>query len=159
MTFDEVFDRTVGYEGGYINDPLDPGGETKWGISKREYPRLIISELTRDDAKTIYKRDFWNNLDLDDHFDAVKYQVFDYAVNSGMGTAIRSLQKAINVAADGNWGPVSDLALRNTNEPDVILRLNAERLEYMTGLKNWSHDGKGWARRIANNLRYGSGDQ
>lgn len=158
MTFDVVFDRVLGHEGGYVNDPNDPGGETQWGISKRSYPHINIKELTRDGAKEIYRRDFWDRLGADGLPDGVAFQLFDFAVNSGIGTAIRYLQRAIGVADDGYWGPISKAKALATSETDMILGLNAERLEFMTKLKNWQFHGRGWARRIAQNLRFGVKD-
>lgn len=153
--FDRCFDRLIGHEGGYVNDPDDPGGETKWGVSKRAYPHLDIPSLTRDDARTIYRRDFWDRLHADRLPASVAFQLFDFAVNSGIETAVRYLQRALGVADDGHWGPASQAAADAATETDLIMALNAERLEYMTRLKNWTHHSRGWARRIAANLRYG----
>jgi lysozyme family protein len=158
MTFESTFDRLLGHEGGYVNDPTDPGGETNWGISKRSYPDVDIKNLTRDGAKAIYRRDFWDRLRADTLFDGVAYQLFDFAVNSGIETAVRYLQRAVGVADDGHWGPASAAAAAAMTESDTILRLNAERLDFMTRLKNWPNHGKGWARRIAGNLRFGAVD-
>ena len=55
LNFEDAFDRLISHEGGYVNDPLDPGGETKFGISKRSYPTLDIAALTREDARAIYR--------------------------------------------------------------------------------------------------------
>lgn len=158
MTFDHAFDRVLGHEGGYVSHPADPGGETKWGISKRSYPHLDILTLTRDDAKVIYRRDFWNRMKADHLPDGVAFQLFDFAVNSGIETAVRHLQRAVGVADDGIWGPVSQAAANRFTESDLILRLNAERLDFMTRLTTWQTFGRGWARRIARNLRYGAED-
>jgi lysozyme family protein len=158
VTFDTVFERTIGHEGQYSNDPRDPGGETNWGISKRSHPNLIIKSLTREQAKDIYLYEFWNIIEADTLPDSVAYQVFDFAVNSGIETAIRYFQRTLNVADDGNFGPESKVAMQKMTEPDMIMNLNAERLEFMTKLKNWPNASKGWARRIAQNLRYGSLD-
>lgn len=158
MIFDEVFNRLMGHEGNYSNDPNDPGGETKWGISKRAYPSLIIKSLTREDAYNIYKKDFWDKLELYSIPDNVSFQLFDFAVNSGIQTAIRYFQRALGIADDGYFGPISKETMKNTSETDMIMNLNAERLNYMTRLSGWSSFSKGWARRIANNLRYGSLD-
>jgi lysozyme family protein len=158
MTFDLAFDRLMGSEGGYVNNPDDPGGETNWGISKRSYPNLIISKLTRDNAKDIYKRDFWDRINADKLPDGVAFQLFDFAVNSGIETAIRYFQRALGVADDGHWGPISQQKVNNTTESDMIMMLNAERLEFMTKLSNWPNAGKGWVRRIAQNLKYGALD-
>jgi len=158
MTFDEACDRVLGHEAGYVNDPADPGGETKWGISKRSYPQVNIAALTRDEAKAIYQRDFWTRVHADTLPGSVAYQLFDFAVNSGIETAVRAVQRALDVADDGHWGPISQAAAARTSESDLVLGLNAERLDFMTRLRNWPHAGKGWARRIASNLRYGARD-
>lgn len=158
MNFDPVFDRLIGHEGGYVNNPLDPGGETNWGISKRSYPNIDIKNLTRNGAKEIYRVDFWNRINGDRLPDGVSYQLFDFAVNSGIEVAVRYFQRALGVADDGHWGPVSQSAADQTSESDMILGLNAERLEFMTKLVNWPNASRGWARRIAQNLRYGAID-
>jgi lysozyme family protein len=158
MTFDDAFDRLIDHEGGYVNNLKDPGGETKWGISKRSYPQVNIKALTRDDARLIYRKDFWNRISADSLHDGVAFQTFDFAVNSGIEVAVRYLQRAVGVADDGFWGPVSVRAAAATSETDTIMRLNAERLDFMTRLKNWPNASRGWARRIAGNLRYGAID-
>lgn len=158
MKFERAFDRLLGHEGGYVNDPNDPGGETNWGISKRTYPDLDIRALTREQAQEIYRRDFWDRINGDRLHDGVAWQLFDFAVNSGIETAVRYLQRALGVADDGHWGKVSQEAADSTSETDTILRLNAERLDFLTRLSNWKHHGRGWARRIAGNLRYGADD-
>lgn len=158
MNFDTAFDRLIGHEGGYVNDPRDPGGETKWGISKRAYPNVDIKALTREDARKIYFRDFWQRLSANILPDGVAFQLFDFAVNSGIETAVRYLQRAVGAADDGHWGPISQATLEAMEESDVVMRLNAERLDFMTRLKNWPDAGRGWARRIAGNLRYGAID-
>lgn len=164
MTFDLAFDRLLdpSHEGGYVNNPNDPGGETNWGISKRAYPKLDIRALTRDQAKALYRRDFWDRVDGDRMiargFGAVAFQAFDFAVNSGIETAVRYLQRAVGVADDGHWGPISQAALDAMSVSDIVLRLNAERLDFMTRLSNWPNASRGWARRIASNLRFGAED-
>lgn len=158
LGFDQAFDRLLGHEGGYVNDPSDPGGETQWGISKRSYPALTIRALTRDDAKRIYLRDFWARIQADTLPDGVAFQIFDFAVNSGIETAVRYLQRAIGVADDGHWGKVSQAAADAMSESDLIMRLCAERLDYMTRLSNWPSASKGWTRRVAQDLRYGAED-
>jgi len=158
VKYDVAFDRLIDHEGGYVNDPNDPGGETKWGISKRSYPHLNIKDLTREDARQIYLTDYWDKVNGEKLHDGVAFQTFDFAVNSGIQTAIRYLQRALGAADDGHWGPRSQAAADAMSESDQIMRLNAERLDFMRKLKNWPHHGAGWAGRIANNLRYGAED-
>lgn len=156
--FEILIGRILGHEGGYVNDQSDPGGETKWGISKRSYPMLHIASLRKEDAIAIYKKDFWVPLKGDRFHDGVAYQLLDSAVNSGLNQSIRFLQRALGVADDGIFGPVSIAASEAMSESDQILLFNAERIEFMTKLKNWPNHGKGWMRRIAQNLRYGAID-
>jgi len=156
ISFDQAFTRLLGHEGGYVNNPDDPGGETNWGISKRSYPHLDIKNLTREQAMTIYYQDFWGL--LGDADGALKFQLFDFAVNSGVSTAIRKLQLVVGVADDGHWGPMSKAALGAMSLNDVLMLLNAERLDFMTRLKNWPDASRGWARRIVTNLRYAAKD-
>lgn len=157
MTFRDVVDRTLGHEGGYVNNPADPGGETQWGISKRAYPTVNIKTLTREQAIEIYERDYW--LPMGSTLSAaVNYQLFDATVNHGRGNAVRFLQRAVGVADDGVWGPRSAAACKAMKEADVLLRFLAERLTFMTKLSTWQTFGKGWARRIADNLKYAAED-
>ena len=152
MTFEKAFAKLIDHEGGYVNNPRDPGGETKFGISKRAYPALNIADLTLDDAKAIYRRDYWNRAQCDRLHPDVAFQVFDGAVNSGIGNSIRWMQEAAGVAVDGIVGP---LTLRKVGDMDtaiVIARYNGVRLKFMASLSTWDVFGRGWARRIAANL-------
>lgn len=156
--FRTFIERLLSHEGGYVNHPADPGGETKWGISKRSYPKVNIRNLSREAAIEIYRTDFWQRSQADDLPPAVGFQLLDAAVNSGIGQATRWLQKAAGVADDGVIGPVTLAALQCADPNDLVLRFNAERLEFMTRLSTWDKFGKGWARRIAGNLRLASQD-
>lgn len=156
VDFDKAFDRLMGHEGGYTDGKGDPGGETKWGVSKRSYPHLDIQSLTRDGAKVIYRRDFWGRVAVTSP--ALRYQVFDFAVNSGIDTAVRKLQQVLGVADDGVWGPVSAAALARAEESDLLMRFLAARIRFMTRLSNWQLHGAGWMNRIAGQLDYGAED-
>ena len=156
MDFSTAFDRLLGNEGGYSNNPSDPGGETNWGISKRSYPNVDIKNLTRDVAKEIYMRDFWKPL-ADAPF-AIKYQAFDFAVNSGIQTSIRKLQAAVGVADDGHWGPLSAAALAKMDLNDVIMKYVAQRGRFWTKCAAWPTMGAGWMNRLCKQLEYGAED-
>ena len=156
--FDQAFDRLMTLEGGYVNDPADPGGETKWGISKRSYPLVNIAALTREQAKEIYMRDFWTRGKMDQYDPAIAFQVFDFSVNSGIETALRKMQSAVGVADDGFVGPITAAAVAAMKPADFIMRFTAERLDFWTRLSTWPTVGRGWARRAAQDLRYGAQD-
>lgn len=159
MSFETAVNRVLENEGGYVWNISDPGGETKWGISKRQYPNLNIKELTKEDAKKIYKQDFWDRIDGDELPEDVAFQVFDAAVNHGIGNAIRMLQRAIGVVDDGHFGPLSHAGVRRLAHVDLVLRFNAERLNFYTKLSTWPSFGKGWVNRVADNLRYAAEDE
>lgn len=146
--------RIIGHEGGEINDPRDPGGHTKWGISQRSYPDLDIGALTVQDAAAIYLRDYAVPLKLWRFENGVAFQLFDFAVNSGPPTAIRQLQQAVGVEDDGIIGPITLAALAARSEAELVLLIISERLDYMTQLRGWNTFGRGWARRMAKNMRY-----
>jgi lysozyme family protein len=157
MNFDQAFDTLIGFEGGYANDSRDSGGETMWGITRR----VAIQEgyqgdmhlLPRDTAKAIYKKRYWDAMRTDNMPDALKYSLFDAAVNSGVGQAIKWLQRAMDVGEDGVLGPLTLDAAQRANGLRLAVKLNAERLDFMTSLPTWSAYGKGWSRRIAANLK------
>jgi lysozyme family protein len=154
VTFDQVFDKLINHEGGYVFNPHDPGGETKFGISKRSYPALDIASLTLADAKTIYRRDFWDRAQCDKLHPDLAFDLFDGAVNSGIGQAIRWLQRAVGVADDGVVGPLTLASINRENDTSAIrARYSGHRLDFMTRLSTWDVFGKGWARRIAFNLQ------
>lgn len=158
MNFDVAINRVLSSEGGYVNNPADPGGETKWGISKRSYPMLDIATLTREDAIEIYKHDFWVAGQMDKMPDAVAFNALDFAVNSGIQTALRKLQEAIGVADDGHIGPVTMAAMQAMAPHDLAVKYIAARLKFMAKLKAWDTFGRGWANRIADNLLYSATD-
>ncbi|MBK1690992.1 hypothetical protein CKO33_02250 [Ectothiorhodospira mobilis] len=92
-------------EGGYVNDPRDPGGETNFGISKRAHPGVDIANLTRDGAAAIYRRDYWDAVSCGELPAPVDHVVFDAAVNQGTTAAVKTLQSALGVTPDGIVGP------------------------------------------------------
>lgn len=160
--YSQDFERCIQFilrvEGGYTFNPNDPGGETKYGITKRDYPDLNIASLTEEDAKKIYWFDYWlkNRCDKIDSL-PVKLTYFDTCVNMGPRRAGKFLQKTIsylhNITIDGIVGPktisiCNDLCSDHTNEmfiyTDVILRraffytkLATKRRKLQVFLKGW----------------------
>lgn len=151
MNFDKAFEIIIGHEGGYVNDHRDPGGETKYGISKRAYPAVDIYNLTLDQAKLIYKRDYWDAVDAESIPGVARLMVFDCAVNCGVTTARKLLQRAVGTKDDGVIGPKTRAAISAT--PDIEQRFAGFWLQYYTDLKGFDTYGKGWVRRVANDLR------
>lgn len=152
----EWLKRILGHEGGYWDDPV--GGPTRWGISKKAYPHLDIENLSIEAATVIYIRDYVSPLGLSRFPPGVAFQLLDFAVNSGPKTAIVQLQEAIGVEADGKVGPETIGKIEAMSASDIVMLFLAERLEFMTRLKNWKSNCTGWVLRIVGNLRYGAKD-
>lgn len=148
MDFLTAFTLVVAVEGNYVNDPQDPGGETKFGISKRSYPNLDIKSLTLDSVKPIYLADFWNKLRCDDLPDAIRHFVFDTGVQCGEDWAAMSVQRAVGALPDGNIGPRT-LAEVKARDPNQILRLIfVDRAFHYASDPNVRRFGRGWFARL-----------
>lgn len=148
FVFDTAFDITIGFEGEYVNDPNDAGGETKFGISKKAYPDIDIKNLTIEQAKEIYKRDYWDRCKCAFMPDALSIALYDFAVNSGTKRAIRYLQRALGVTVDGYIGNQTIGACNRVPTKYVLHKFINYRLEFLMGLKNWKYFGNGWGRRV-----------
>lgn len=153
MNFDQAFDILLKHEGGFSDHPADRGGKTHYGITEavaREVGyRGDMRELPLDLAKRIYKDRYWDAVRADELPEAVRYAVFDAAVNSGPRQAIRWLQRAVGVRDDGIIGPQTLAAVRAANPERLLRRFLSQRLRFMTNLPNWGSFSRGWARRIA----------
>ena len=151
--FDQCFEKLIAHEGGVSENPKDPGGLTNYGISQRAYPNLDIRSLTLAEVKQLYKRDYWDRAQCDQLPSQLSYLVFDAAVNSGIGQSIRFLQRAVGVADDGSIGPITLSAAKRMDTESLCARFLGQRLEFMTRLTTFDVFGKGWARRIADQLK------
>ena len=153
MNLDAAFTTLLKHEGLYSDHAADPGGKTMYGITEavaREVGyRGDMRELPLELAKRIYKDRYWDTVKAEQLPPAVRYVVFDAAVNSGPGQAAKWLQRALGVADDGVIGPKT-LAAANAANPDALkMRMLGQRLKFMTNLPNWEPFSRGWSRRIA----------
>lgn len=162
--FDRAFERLVGHEGGFQADPEDRGNwtggnvgkgqlkGTKYGISAMSYPHIDIENLSLDKAKSIYFNDYWRPVIHKEYPDTILFDLFDMAVNSGVKFANKTLQRALIVEPDGVIGPKTLAAVARIDPLILSNRLNAERLMAMTGMNTFSTYGRGWVRRVAQNI-------
>lgn len=151
MSFGRAFDLLMLREGGFVDDPKDTGGVTKYGISLHAYPHLGyegIKNLTREQARALYLQDYWSKIRGDDLPDGLALCVFDYAVNSGVGAAIRLLQQAVQVPVDGALGPITLAAMKRIPERELIEHFSTERLLLLTTMSGWPRFRRGWTRRV-----------
>lgn len=135
------------HEGGYINHPSDPGGETKYGISKRAYPELDIKNLTKEDAEMLYYADYWQPLKCEALPTGIALVLFDMGVNMGNRAAVKCIQRAVMVKDDGVIGPMTRAAVSAHDKADVIEKLTQERLWHYAQLGTFKTFGRGWIRR------------
>ncbi len=161
-TFQGLFDRLMKHEGGYINHPTDPGGETMYGVTKRVARAYgyngAMRSLPKSTAQAIADKLYWQAINGDELPRAVAWQVVDAAYNHGNRQAVKFLQRAIGASADGVIGPRTLAKVKAMDQNDIIFLFLAERLEFFTNLRIWQTFGKGWARRIAGNLRWAAND-
>ena len=157
MNFTQAFTQLMRFEGGYTNNPADAGGETNYGVTKRVAESFGYLGAMRDMpisfAQRVYEQGYWKPCRCDDLPESIRYDVFDAAVNSGPAQAIKWLQRAVGVVDDGIIGRVTLAACNDTQH--INSKFNGQRLMFMTALPSWSTFGKGWARRIADNLMRG----
>ena len=143
-------------EGGFVDNPADPGGATNMGITLRTLsdwrhaPASVedVRDLSVDEAERIYRANYWNAMRCDSLPAGVDLMVFDFGVNAGPEESIRSLQRAAGVPADGRLGPETLAAVSRMNPADLTSRLADERLDFYRGLSTFSTFGAGWTRRV-----------
>lgn len=151
MQFRKAVSIILELEGGLVDDPRDPGGLTKFGISLAAYPKLGrqgIMELTLEKARAIYRRDFWDAARCSELPAALRLVVFDAAINQGAKTAIRILQKVLGVTVDGMIGPQTLGAAGKADCEQLVVDFMAERAERYAGLATFKTFGRGWMRRL-----------
>ena len=149
FVWNTAINLTLGFEGGYVNDRKDRGGETKYGVSKKAYPDLDIKNLTIEEAKKIYKKDYWDRCKCQFIPDALSIALFDFAVNSGTKRAIKHLQKALGVTEDGIIGNQTIGACNRLPVRQTFNKFIDSRLEFLMGLKDWQRYGNGWGKRVS----------
>lgn len=155
--FDKAFSRLLVHEGGYSDHPSDPGGVTNMGVTKRVWEEWVghpvdektMRNLTPDMVKPLYKRKYWDKVCGDDLPAGLDYCVFDAAVNSGPGRAIKWLQQALGVTQDGALGPKTIAAVKAADPKLLVVGYNAIRLTFLQELPTWNTFGRGWGRRVA----------
>ena len=144
------------HEGGYVNHPKDPGGETNLGVTKRVYEEhggtKDMKELTVEDVAPIYKKGYWDKMKCDDLPSGLDLCVFDFGVNAGPGRAAKFLQKMIGTTVDGGIGPMTltkvNKHVGDNGLKESIKQYQNARQKYYENLSTFDTFGKGWTRRV-----------
>ena len=152
--FDEIIEVVLEHEGGYVNDPKDPGGETNFGIAKRSHPDVDIKNLTKEGAKEIYKEVYWDKNKVESLPEELWHIYFDMCVNQGKSRAVKIIQRAVNgkggsLTVDGGMGPMTIAAIDKSKVE--LGRVRAYRVKYYADLVTKKPDLErfyfGWFKR------------
>ena len=152
--FDDIIEAVLHHEGGYVNDPKDPGGETNYGIAKRSHPDVDIKNLTREGAKEIYKEVYWDKNKVESLPKDLWHIYFDMCVNQGKSRAVKIIQRAVNgkggsLTVDGGMGPMTIAAIGKSRVE--LNRVRAYRVKYYSDLVTKKPDLErfyfGWFKR------------
>jgi lysozyme family protein len=155
--WDSCFAMVLKHEGGYVNNPKDPGGMTNLGVTRKNWEAYLDRDVTEADmraltpemVKPFYKRNYWDKIRGDELPAGVDYAAYDLAVNSGTGRAAKYLQQIAGAPADGVIGPQSLKAIQKCDSEDVVDEICNMRMEFLKGLGTFETFGKGWSSRVA----------
>ena len=159
--FDHCLAAVLKHEGGYVDNPKDPGGATNLGCTKKVWEEWVGREATKDDIRALkvtdvaplYKQKYWDLIKGDDLPSGADYVMFDCAINSGTGRSAKIAQKLCGATPDGAIGPASLAAIVGFCDRDgarhFIEEYSDARLRFLQALPTFEHFGKGWSRRVS----------
>tara|TARA_R110001583_G_scaffold48401_1_gene151726 strand:+ start:295 stop:807 length:513 start_codon:yes stop_codon:yes gene_type:complete len=153
--FEQCMGWLLEHEGGYVNHPSDPGGETNLGVTRAVYEQYAgrqvmdgeMEGLTHDDVYPIYRENYWNRVRGDDLPSGVDWSVFDWGVNSGTSRAAKALQRIAGVEQDGGIGPMTLQAVLEVEPAEIVEQMHHMRDGFYRSLSTFDTFGRGWIRR------------
>ena len=152
--FKECLDLVLKSEGGWVNHPSDPGGETNLGVTKRVWEEWVghplesLKKLTKDDVAPLYEQKYWRPCYGEVLPRGLDFIVFSMGVNAGPGRAVKLLQQSVGCLPDGVIGPTTRGLIRDSNITTLIAKFSETRREYYRALKTFPIFGKGWLNRV-----------
>ena len=157
--FEICLEKLLIHEGNFVNHPQDPGGMTNLGVTKRVWEEWVGHDVSEKEMRNLtpamvaplYKRKYFDACRANELVPGVDYAVFDVAVNSGVGRAIKLLQSVVGATPDGGYGSITAALVQKAEQnPIRLIELySAKRLEFLESLKSFPTFGKGWSRRVA----------
>jgi lysozyme family protein len=155
--FERSLALVLQHEGGYVNHPSDPGGRTNLGVTQRVWEDYVghkvdeqsMRKLTKEMVAPLYRERYWDVCHCDDLPAGVDYLAFDFSVNAGAFRSIKTIQRALNITADGVIGPVTIKAIQDANAEEFINNFAAAKETFYRSLTNFPTFGKGWLNRVA----------
>jgi lysozyme family protein len=170
IRFNECLKRVLKHEGGYVNDPLDSGGRTNLGVTQRVWEEFVghpVSEadmraLTPEKVGKLYKQRYWDRIQADKLPKGVDYVVFDFAVNAGVGRAVKMLQSAVGSNPDGVVGPRTLESVNAMGAKELVNKYSDERVDFYNGIVARRPDQarfiRGWLNRTEDARKLGIED-
>jgi lysozyme family protein len=151
------FELMLKSEGGYVNNPLDPGGRTNLGVTQGTWESWVgrasdepeMRSLTPSKVEPLYKQRYWDAVRGDDLPVGLDYLVFDFAVNAGPGRAIKVMQSAVGATPDGGFGPLTMAAVKAIDPVELINKFSHAKEDFYRSLSQFPVFGKGWLNRVA----------
>jgi len=151
------FEMMLKSEGGYVNNPADPGGMTNLGVTKATWENWVgrasdeaeMRGLTPEKVAPLYKNKFWDMCRCDDLPSGVDYLVFDFAVNAGPGRSAKTLQTAVGATPDGGIGPMTLAAVAKYDANELVEKFSQAKEDFYRSLSTFGTFGKGWLNRVA----------
>ena len=163
--FEKSLELVLAHEGGYVNHPSDPGGKTNLGVTQRVWEDYVghkvdeqtMRNLTKELVAPLYKSRYWDAVHGDQLPSGADYLAFDFAVNAGAFRSIKTIQRALNITADGIIGPVTVKAIQDTNAEEFIDNFTDAKESFYKGLANFQTFGRGWFNRSAKSKKAAEG--
>ena len=163
--FEKSLALVLQHEGGYVHHALDPGGRTNLGVTQRVWEEYVghpvdeatMRSLTKEMVSPLYRKEYWDAVHGDKLPCGADYLAFDFAVNAGSFRCVKTIQRALNITADGVIGPVTLKAIQDTNAEDFIEKFSDIKKSFYLGLANYPTFGKGWLNRVAEGKKAAEG--
>ena len=155
--FERSLELVLAHEGGYVHHALDPGGRTNLGVTQRVWEQYVghkvdeaeMRSLTKAMVSPLYRKEYWDAVHGDKLPCGADYLAFDFTVNAGAFRCVKTIQRALNITADGVIGPVTLKAIQDTNAEDFINSFSAAKKSFYCSLTTFPTFGKGWFNRVA----------
>jgi lysozyme family protein len=159
--FEKSLELVLQHEGGYTNHPSDPGGRTNLGVTQRVWEDYVghkvdeqtMRNLTKELVAPLYRKEYWDAVHGDKLPCGADYLAFDFAVNAGAFRSIKTIQRALNITADGIIGPVTLKSIQGANAEDFINNFTNAKERFYRSLSNFPTFGRGWFNRVAKSKR------
>ena len=154
--WEKSFAEMIKSEGGFVNNPKDPGGATNWGVTKAVWESWVkrmvtvddIKKLTQEDVKPLYYQNYWLPVKADQLPTGVDFLVFSFGVNAGVGRATKVLQTSLGTVADGQIGPNTMKKIQEADAKNLIEKFSNAKISFYKSLSTFATFGKGWLNRV-----------